>query len=107
MLYVLHHSKGALVLSANNKEQVVEWSKRQLGTNAKTISVMESDLLELTSQIEGSGTGLQMDSEFGCRPLMSITADLSQGLNIQQEGAEDFSSLMVERRKFAREPIWH
>jgi hypothetical protein len=42
MLYILHHKKGALMLSAEDRNQVLRWSERQLGKEAGLVSVTES-----------------------------------------------------------------
>jgi len=107
MLYLLHHSKGALVLSADDRDQVVEWSKRQLGPHALRSSVIESSLKEFDGLVERSGTGMTANSNKGCRPVMSITADLAQCEKIHDREEIDFSNAIKEQQRFAREAIWH
>ena len=107
MYYLLHHSKGALVISAEDRDQVVEWSKRQLGQQANTASVIESDLSELDGGVERSGTGVQTETTIGCRPMMSITADLTQGLSNRHVEKRIISGFIADRRNSAREPVWH
>jgi len=107
MLYLLHHSKGALILSADDRDQVVEWSKRQLGPLACKASVIETNPSMLAHWVERSGTGMLAETSKGCRPVMSITADLptDRKSNYQEEIA--VSNAIIEQQNFAREAIWH
>jgi len=107
MLYLLHHSKGALVLSADDRDQVVEWSKRQLGPQARKASVIEPNPNAFDDMVERSGTGLLAETSKGCRPVMSITADLAQGRKSNYQEEIDFSTAIIEQHRFAREAIWH
>ena len=43
MYYLLHHSKGTLVFSAEDRMQVVEWGRRQLGKQAALGVVLFND----------------------------------------------------------------
>ena len=106
MLYLLHHSKGALILSADDRDQVLEWSKRQLGPRACKTSVIEHAYL-VDGLVERSGTGLLATTSKGCRPVMSITADMTMGRksNYQEEVA--ISNAIIEQQNFARVAIWH
>jgi len=107
MLYLLHHSKGALVLSADDREQVVKWSKRQLGHQAPKSSVIESNPDEHDDMVERSGTGMWAKSAKGCRPVASISADLTQCTKSNYQEQIVFSNALIEQQRFAREAIWH
>jgi hypothetical protein len=107
MFYLLHHAKGALILSADDRDQVVEWSKRQLGPHARQVSVIETNPKLLEEMVERSGTGMLAESIKGCRPVMSITADSPTGRKSDYQEKIDICNTLVERRKFAREAIWH
>lgn len=107
MFYLLHHAKGALILSADDRDQVVEWSKRQLGPQARKASVIESNHHDFENVVERSGTGLLADTSKGCRPVMNITADLPQGGKIGFQKEMEFSDAIIAQQKFAREAIWH
>ena len=107
MFYLLHHAKGALILSADDRGQVVEWSKRQLGPLAQRASVIESNRHEFEDMVERSGTGLLADALKGCRPVMNITADLRQGGTSTYQKEMVFSNAIMEQQEIAREAIWH
>ena len=74
MYYTLHHSKGSLMLSADDRHQVLAWSERQLGKHAGKVSIIESDFDDNENQIERTGTGLSAEGKSGCRPLAAFTA---------------------------------
>lgn len=107
MFYLLHHAKGALVLSADDRDQVVEWSRRQLGPLARKASVIESNRHEFEDMVERSGTGLLAEASKGCRPVMNITADLPQGGTSACQKEMVFSNAIMEQQRIAREAIWH
>ena len=107
MYFLLHHSKGTLVLAADDSEQVIEWSKRQLGRQVSFVSNIDSQQAAMDSLVERSGTGQKAASLMGCHPLISITAEIDHGLTVRQENVDCYSNSMIEGRKFAREPIWH
>jgi hypothetical protein len=75
MLYVLHHPKGALMLRASDRDQVLQWSKRQLGARAALISISENDGMDSVESVERSGTGIKAMEAEGCRPVISIMAN--------------------------------
>lgn len=107
MYYILHHSKGTLILSASDKNQVVEWSKRQLGSLAVTASVTESEPSEFERLVERGGTGLQAVSSRGCQPVMSISADMPQCMTQQHPKEIEITGSIIESQKVARLPVWH
>ena len=78
MLYVLHHKKGALMLSADDRNQVVRWSERQLGKEAGLVSITENVCMDAASSVERDGTGIGTGTDRGCQPVMGIWSDLSQ-----------------------------
>ena len=78
MLYVLHHKKGALMLSAEDRDQVLRWSERQLGREAGLVSITESVCTEAAPSVERDGTGIGTGTDRGCRPVMGFWSDLSQ-----------------------------
>ena len=84
MLYVLHHSKGALVLSAGNRNEVLKWSERQLGSRAGFISVLEGSPTDGDSSVEKDGTGISAMEAVGCRPLIGIVANIAQDVPVEQ-----------------------
>lgn len=68
MLYVIHHSKGTLKLTAGSREQAIKWTERQLGRSAGLFSVMEAGMVDT---IEKTGTGIKADHARGCKPVVS------------------------------------
>ena len=78
MFYILHHPKGALMLIAQNKNQVLKWSERQLGQQARLISVSEKDDSENNNFVEKGGTGITAREAEGCQPVISIMANDSR-----------------------------
>ena len=85
MFYILHHPKGTLMLSASDKEQVVKWSQRQLGTQARLASISEKDFSETDGFVEKSGTGITAKDIEGCQPVMCIMANFIQNVSDSEE----------------------
>ena len=81
MIYILHHPKGTLMMSAQDKNQVVKWSQRQLGAQARLVSISEKDILETDNLVEREGTGITAREAHGCQPLISIMANFDQNLS--------------------------
>jgi hypothetical protein len=80
MYYILHHPKGTLMLSAQDRDQVMKWSHRQLGIQAKLVSVSERDFSETDGFVERDGTGIKASEAEGCQPVMSIMANFIQNV---------------------------
>ena len=95
------------MLSADDRHQVIEWGKRQLGNQAGLISVIESDFAEIESLVEKSGTGLRAEESRGCKPMLSIMADSAQCLSELHREKVHYHDSHVEFRMKAREEIWH
>ena len=85
MFYILHHPKGTLMLSASDKEQVVKWSQRQLGAQARLASISEKSFSETTGFVEKSGTGITAMDTDGCQPVMCIMANFMQNVSDVEE----------------------
>jgi hypothetical protein len=85
MFYILHHPKGTLMLSASDKEQVVKWSQRQLGTQARLVSVSEKNFSKTDGFVEKSGTGITAKDTEGCQPVMCIMANFIQNVSDTEE----------------------
>jgi hypothetical protein len=108
MIYVLHHSKGALMLSAEDREQVLKWSKRQLGSRAGIVSIFEGNPREADSLVERDGTGIKARKADGCHPEVSIVANGAQDV-LGEHGCSrchDEDTRLDARMEF-REPTWH
>ncbi len=65
MSYSLHHTKGALMLSTDDRQQVLAWSGRQPGKQASMALIIESDFDDIESLVEKSGTGMR---DQDCQP---------------------------------------
>jgi len=68
------------MLSAQDRDQVLKWSQRQLGSHAKLVSVSEKDFSETDSFVEKGGTGITAREAEGCQPVLSIMANFVQYL---------------------------
>jgi hypothetical protein len=107
MIYVLHHSKGTLLLSANDREQVFQWCERQLGNRAGIVSVIEANCMEAGHSVEKDGTGITAREADGCHPIMSIMADLAQEVPGEHGGSGCHDYLSKGGRFNIKEPTWH
>jgi hypothetical protein len=96
MLYVLHHKKGVLMLSAANRDQVRKWSERQLGKEAGLVSITESVCTEAAPSVEKDGTGIGTGSDRGCRPVMGVQSELSQDVFPGQGSSKTPSALFPD-----------
>ena len=75
MWFVLHHSTGTLMLTAENRQDVEAWSLRQLGPKARHASVQEWTEEVAGAGIERDGTGIKAGN---CQPHLSVMADSVQ-----------------------------
>lgn len=73
------------MMSAQNRHQVIEWSQRQLGAQARLVSISEKDILETDNFVEREGTGITAREACGCQPLISIMANFDQNLSDADE----------------------
>ena len=73
------------MMSAQDKNQVMKWSQRQLGAQARLISVSEKDFFKTNSFIEKEGTGITAREAYGCQPLISIMATFVQNVSDTEE----------------------
>jgi hypothetical protein len=107
MFYILHHPKGTLMLSAQDRDQVLKWSERQLGSHAKLVSISERDISETDGFIEKGGTGITAREADGCQPVLSIMANLVQyALGAEEDHTE--SDTCVKGPQLAgRMPTFH
>ena len=107
MLYVLHHPKGALMLTAQTREQVQEWSQRQLGSGARLVSIWEHDGMESVESVERSGTGIQAASKDGCLPFVSIMPNLESMLTEVRGDHRERGPLLRGQVCHGRIQTWH
>jgi hypothetical protein len=107
MLYVLHHKKGALMLSAGNRDQVLKWSERQMGKEAGLVSITESVCMEAAPSVEKDGTGIGTGADRGCRPVMGAWSNLSQDVFPEQGSSKIPSALFPDDLPNYAEPTLH
>jgi hypothetical protein len=107
MIYVLHHSKGILMLSAEDRDQVLKWSERQLGSRAGIVSIMEGNLREEAHSVEKDGTGIQARTADGCHPVVSIMAYSAQDVLGEQGSSGCHEDARLDSRMKIKEPTWH
>jgi len=78
MRYSLHHTKEALMLSTDDRQQVLAWSEQQPGKQASMALIIESDFDDIESLVERSGTGIRAEEEIGSRPPFGSLACFAQ-----------------------------
>ena len=107
MFYILHHSKGALMLSAGDREQVSKWSERQLGRRAGLVSITDGICKDAANTVEKDGTGIGMGDDIGCQPLMGLMANLAQDVHQEHGNSEGQYSPKPDSRLGIKQPTWH
>ena len=107
MIYILHHPKGTLMMSAQDKNQVIKWSQRQLGAQARLVSISERDFSETGSVVEKEGTGIAAREAYGCQPLISIMANFVQNLSDVEESHMESDSNVCGPRLKGMKPTVH
>jgi hypothetical protein len=107
MFYILHHPKGTLMLAAQDKRQVIKWSQRQLGTQARLISISEKDFSEADGFVEKEGTGITTREDESCLPLMSIMANYIQNVPDAQVSHMESDCNVSDPRLTGMKPTVH
>ena len=107
MLYILHHSKGALMLSAENRDQVLQWGHRQLGSRAGMVSVSDGICMDAVNTVEKDGTGIGMGNDAECQPLIGVMASLAQEVPGEQGSSESHPDGTTGILPGIRQPTWH
>ena len=107
MLFVLHHKQGALMLSAQNRDQVRKWSERQLGKEAGLVSITERVCTDAASSVERDGTGIGTGTDRGCRPVLGVWSDLAQDVSPEQGGSKIPNALFPGDLPNYAEPTLH
>lgn len=87
------------MLNAQNKNQVLKWSQRQLGAKARLVSVSEETTPDSFGFVEKDGTGITKQEASGCRPVLSIMANIFQNLPGVEETHMDCVSRPKSRGK--------
>jgi len=95
------------MLSAQDKEQVLQWSQRQLGTRAKLVSVSEKDFSETDGFVERSGTGISAREAEGCQPVLSIMANFVQYVRDVEKDHMDSDPCVERSQVVGRKPTLH
>ena len=107
MLYILHHSKGALMLSAENRDQVFQWGRRQLGSRAGLVSISDGICKDAVNAVEKDGTGIGTGDDSVCQPLIGIMASLAQEVPREQGSSESQLASAAGKSPAIRPPAWH
>ncbi|MGK2925114.1 MAG: hypothetical protein ACSLE2_05785 [Lysobacterales bacterium] len=107
MIYVLHHSKGILMLSAEDRAQVIRWSERQLGNRAGTVFITEGTLTDEGPSVEKDGTGIKARQADGCFPVLRIIASTAQDVLGEQGCSGCDEDARLNSRMNMKEPTWH
>jgi len=107
MFYILHHPKGTLMLSAQDRDQVLKWSQRQLGSHARLVSISERDISETEGLIEKGGTGITAREADGCQPVLSIMANLVQNAIDAKEDHTESDNCVKSPQTAGRMPTFH
>ncbi len=95
------------MLSANDREQVMRWSQRQLGNRSGMVSITEGIRREALNTVEKDGTGIGNGFDKGCRPVMSIMANLTQDVYGEQGSSASHDALLPESHMGIASPTWH
>ena len=80
MYFLLNHSTGTLLLDARDRNEVLSWSERQLGSRAGLVSILQLDELPGLDCVEKSGTGIGQANVDVCEARLSFMADSVQGV---------------------------
>jgi hypothetical protein len=107
MIYTLHHSRGALLLNADDREQVVKWSIRQLGNQAGMVSVSERICTEAVNAVEKDGTGIEDGHYPGCHPVAGLMADTAQEVLGEQGSFSHPANSQSGFRPHLAKITWH
>jgi hypothetical protein len=102
MSYAPHHPQGALMISAESEEMILDWSSRQPGTKAGLVSITERTC---TDAVERSGTGMKAMDAPECQPLIGIMANFYQ--SVSDDDHMDCDSYLSSFNSGGRKPIWH
>ena len=84
------------MMSAQDKNQVIEWSQRQLGAQARLVSISEKDVSETDGFVEREGTGITATEAYGCQPLISIMATFVQNVSDAEVSHMDSDTNVIE-----------
>ena len=95
------------MLAAQDREQVLDWSDRQLGPRPGLVSVFESDPAGTGGTIEKDGTGIDFERPEGCRPVMSIMANLMESVLNAETDASISESTGPDRTTARARPSIH
>ena len=95
------------MLSAQDRDQVLKWSQRQLGSRAKLVSISERDISEADGFIEKGGTGISAREADGCQPVLSIMANLVQYALGAEEDHTESDACVKSPQLAGRMPTLH
>jgi len=85
----------------------MQWSQRQLGAQARLVSISERDSAEIDSFVEKEGTGIVAREACGCQPLISIMATFVQNVSDAEESHMDCDANVSAPRLKGMKPTIH
>jgi hypothetical protein len=94
------------MLSANDRDEVVRWSQRQLGSRAGTVFITENFCTEAES-VEKDGTGIRQAKAVGCLPVFGNRAHSSQDVDAEHGCFECLDARVRNFHKEIGETTWH
>ena len=95
------------MLSAGDRDQVLKWSQRQLGAQARLVSISEKDILETDNLVEREGTGITAREAEGCQPVKSIMANFVHSAADADEGHTESDLYVSGPRLKGMKPTLH
>jgi len=96
-----------LMIEAQDKNQVLKWSERQLGLQARLISVSEMEISDKDSYVEKGGTGITAREAEVCQPVLSIMANIFENVSDAEEFHMESEVYKSGLRSTGRMPTVH
>ena len=84
MIFTLHHAKGTLMLSAEDRDQAIAWSRRQLGSRGGLVSITDHVSMDEDRSVERDGTGISAVEAEGCHPIVNRIETSAQDVAEEQ-----------------------
>lgn len=95
------------MLSAEDREQALKWSERQLGNRAGNVSITERDCMDVDSLVEKDGTGIKSRQAEGCHQVLGIMANSAQDVLGEHGRSGCHEDLRINSGMNIKEPTWH
>lgn len=94
------------MLSANDRDEVVRWSQRQLGSRAATVFITEN-LCTDAEIVEKDGTGIRREEAAGCLPFFGNRAHSAQDVVEEHGRFECLDARVCDFHAGIGETTWH